>query len=126
MIQVYLIQLETFEQTTVTVINKELEKVYIWLCANKLSLNIKKMKFILFHNPQKIIDNALFRIKINNTEIERISTFNFLNWKSHIDSICSKLSRTIGMLCKLKHYLPLFILRTLCNFLSHCVYGILL
>ena len=32
----------TFDQTTVTVINKELEKVYIWLCANKLSLNIKK------------------------------------------------------------------------------------
>ena len=119
----------TFDQTTVTVINKELEKVYIWLCANKLSLNIKKTKYILFHNPQKSTDNALFRIKINNTEIERVSTFNFLgviidehlNWKFHIDSICSKLSRTIGILCKLKHYLPLFILRTLYNslFLSH-------
>ena len=48
-----------------------------------------------------------------------------MNWKSHIDSICSKLSRTIGILCKLKHYLPLFILRILYNslFLSHCVYG---
>ena len=125
----------TFDQTTVTVINKELEKVYIWLCANKLSLNIKKTKYILFHNPQKSTDNALFRIKIINTEIERVSTFNFLgviidehlNWKSHIDSICSTLSRTIGILCKLKHYLQLFILRTLYNslFLSHCVYGIL-
>ena len=108
----------TFDQTTMTVINKELEKVYIWLCAKKLSLNIKKTKNILFHNPQKSIDNVLFRIKINNTEIERVSTFNFLvviidehlNWKSYIDSICSKSSRTIGILCKLKHYLPLLFL----------------
>ena len=30
------------------VINAELEKVYKWLCSNKLSLNIKKTKFIIF------------------------------------------------------------------------------
>ena len=30
-------------------INSELDKVYIWLSANKLSLNIEKSNFVIFH-----------------------------------------------------------------------------
>ena len=35
------------------VINAELEKVNKWLCSNKLSLNIKKTKFMFFHHNYK-------------------------------------------------------------------------
>ena len=35
------------------VFNAELEKVNKWLCSNKLSLNIKKTKFMDFHHNQK-------------------------------------------------------------------------
>ena len=35
-------------------INNELDKVYTWLCVNRLSLNIEKTKFIIFHNKGKI------------------------------------------------------------------------
>ena len=45
-------------------ISSELNKISEWLKINKLSLNIKKTKFMVFHTPQKkiskpniIIDN---------------------------------------------------------------------
>ena len=36
-------------------INLELEKIYNWLCANKLSLNIGKTKYMIFHFRQRNI-----------------------------------------------------------------------
>ena len=51
--------------------NNELDKVYMLLCTNKLSLNIKKTKFMIFHNQGKhlgIIPNII----IKNTLIESI------------------------------------------------------
>ena len=58
-------------------LNNELDKEYMWLCTNKLSLNIEKTKFMIFHNPGKhlgIIPNII----IKNTLIERVHNFNFL------------------------------------------------
>ena len=37
------------------VINKELSKVSQWLAANKLSLNVAKTKFMVFHMHQKAV-----------------------------------------------------------------------
>ena len=37
------------------VINSEINKIYDWLCSNKLSLNVSKTKFMCFHAPQKVI-----------------------------------------------------------------------
>ena len=48
--------------------NKELEKLNKWLCANKLTLNLKKSNFILF-NVRNIHINSIFDIRINNTKI---------------------------------------------------------
>ena len=49
-----------------------------------------------------------------------------LNWKGHIDQVCNKISRTIGILAKLKHYIPrnvlLIIYNSLC--LSHVSYAL--
>ena len=36
-----------------TILNTELEKVYRWLCSNKLSLNVGKTKYMCFHTAQK-------------------------------------------------------------------------
>ena len=35
------------------VLNVELQKVHIWLCSNKLSLNVNKSNFVIFHSSQK-------------------------------------------------------------------------
>ena len=46
-----------------------------------------------------------------------------LNWNSHIDKIYDKLSRTVGIINKLKHVLPQYVLLTLYNeFVLHHIY----
>ena len=80
------------------IINTELDKVYTWICVKRLSLNIEKTKFIIFHNKGKITDDNLLQVKLLRLPIERVKTFNFLGvtldqnltWTNHIDIICSK------------------------------------
>ena len=37
--------------------NAELHKIHQWLFINKLSLNLPKSKFMIFHNPSKVINS---------------------------------------------------------------------
>ena len=69
--------LEDFDNLTKeTDINRELEKVNIWLKLNKLSLNTQKTKLMLFHRKQKHLDEI--NVVINGIEIEHVRSFNFL------------------------------------------------
>ena len=52
-----------------TNLNVELEKVSQWLYANKLSLNIEKTSFVVFHSPQRRIAHKL-NLSISNTSIK--------------------------------------------------------
>ena len=98
-------------------INSELNKVNTWLCSNKLSLNVEKSNFVLFHPIQRKISSN-FVLTINNNNIPRCMFVKYLgilidsnlSWKSHIDSICKKIKRSIGMLSKIRYYVPLKIL----------------
>ena len=79
------------------IINTELTKVSKWLAANKLSLNVKKTKYMVFHTPQKKVTYP--EIIINNILIERVSEFSFLGitfnsnlkWHIHINYITKRL-----------------------------------
>ena len=116
-------------------LNRELSLVYEWLLLNKLSLNVKKTKFMLFHPYQKDVSNLVPVLKINQNEIEKVDKFDFLgvtldehvNWKAHTDKLATRLSKYSGILNKLKNYLPPYILRTLyCSLVqSHLNYAIL-
>ena len=58
-------------------INCELNKIHDWLAVNKLSLNVGKTKFMVFHTPQKNITNLIPKLKINDHKIDQVSSFNF-------------------------------------------------
>ena len=83
----------------------------------------------------KSSDGLFTELHIDGINIERVTTFNFLGilfnenmlWKTHIDTIGSKLTKLSGVLNKLKHYLPEYVLRTLyCSMVqSRLTYGIL-
>ena len=72
------------------VLNVELCKITNWLAANKLSLNVGKTKFMVFHSDKKKV--VYPKLLINNIEIERVDYFNFLglqlndnlNWNKHV------------------------------------------
>ena len=50
------------------IVNNELTHINNWLCANKLSLNIEKSNFVLFHPPQRKIA-ASISLYINHTSL---------------------------------------------------------
>ena len=117
-------------------INLELEAVVQWLALNKLSLNAKKTKMMLFHFKQKSITNTIPKLKINNVDIERVKDFNFLGltidehmtWKAHAQKVACKMSCIIGTMKRLKKSLPTGIMKILYNslILPHISYGIIL
>ena len=51
-----------------------------------------------------------------------------LDWKVHIDNLSNKIARNVGVLNKLKHFLPIYIMKTLYSSLiaSHLQYCTLL
>ena len=114
-------------------INNELNSISHWLKLNKLSLNSSKTKAMLFHNPRRNVIYPL--INIDQVAIEFVDTFNYLgiiidknlSWKSHISKMTTKLSKTIGIMCRLKNLISSEILRTLYSslFLPYINYGIL-
>ena len=101
-----------------TTVNNELQNLYNWLTANKLTLNIKKSNFVIFHPYQKrlayqpklcMFDNE----KIKYVRLESKVYIKYLSvlidqnpsWK-HIDSIVTKISKNVGLIAKLHHSVP--------------------
>ena len=114
-------------------INSHLDKISEWLKVNKLTLNEQKTKFMIFYQKNKVIHIPI--IRINNTEIECVNSFNLLgieltkdlSWKNDIDKISYKILRSVGILGRLKYILPQYIKIMIYNslILSHLNYGIL-
>ena len=122
----------TYSPNTTT-LNNEIVKVTEWLALNKLSLNTSKTKAMIFHTSQKRVTPPV--IKIKDTIIEYVDSFPLLgiiinrnlNWTPHINHISKKISKTIGILKKIKHYLPTATLKSIYNSLinSHVNFGAL-
>ena len=89
-------------------INSELPKIYDWLCANKLTLNFSKTKYIIFQPRQKLNFNLhpptcivlagqpldySFNVKYLGLIID-----SHLSWHDHIEYTCSKISRNINIM----------------------------
>ena len=92
--------------------NDELIKINEWFLANKLSLNVGKTEFLLFHKSGKkySIPSHLPTLKINNHDIERVNTMKFLgvllddnlSWKEHIKYLENKIAKNIGLMYRAK------------------------
>ena len=125
--------INTNNKETANIINMELEKIITWLKLNKLSLNISKTKFCIFHKVQRKV--SIPEIQIENTVISNTKVVDFLgfrldenlNWNDHIEKLSCKLSRTLGIINKMKYVLPINVLLQLYSslFLPHVHYGIL-
>ena len=116
-------------------INSELLNISDWLKVKKLSLNVDKTKYMIFHNYQRVIANEdIPDLQINDKKIERVSCFNFLgltinefmNWSSHSAKIANRISRTLGIMNRLKRYLPFSAMKLMYDslILSHLQFGI--
>ena len=103
------------------------------VCITTLHLNVAKSKFMLFHMPQKVIPQLHF--SLNGSPIDYVTELIFLgltldcnlNFKSHLKTIGTKISRVIGLLHKLKYIFPAYLLRMIYNslILPHINYCLL-
>ena len=99
--------------------NTELKKLIEWMNVNKLSLNIKKTKYMLFTLHKK--PRSTGDIFIDHEPIEKVEHFKFLgviidsklSWVDHIQFIKKKISKGLGILCKAIIVLKLRTLLTL-------------
>ena len=100
-----------------TINNSQLEHINKWLCVNKLSLNIDKTNFVIFHPPQKKISSSI-QLTINNKLLKQTSNFKYLgvvidsnlNFKAQVLEISKKIKRNIGAISKIRNFVTLDIL----------------
>ena len=103
--------------------NIELKNISIWFKSNKLSLNISKTKYALFHSKRRKskIPDILPDLFMDNLKLERNKVTKFLglmvdenlSWESHIDYINTKISKNIGILYKARNILGKSLLKQL-------------
>jgi len=104
-----------------TDLNLDLKNINDWLSLNKLSLNTDKTKAMIHHARQKSVTYP--NLKLANKNIEFVKQFKLLglildesvSWKEHVNYITKKISKIVGVMNKLKHFLPSHTLKTIYN-----------
>ena len=112
--------------------NVELDKVFVWLASNKLTLNTDKSKFMIVTNRKSI---PKLSIKVNNIPLKSCDSYKYLgvmidknlDWKSHVKYISTKISKACGALAKLRNCVNIDVLKNVYHALVHSYlrYGIL-
>ena len=96
----------------------DLDAVQRWASSNKMFINKKNTKSLLVHGkriPAKLDDITPLRldVKIDDSIIEQVSSHKILgvvidsqmNYESHIDDLCKKLTKRIGLLKHISSFL---------------------
>ena len=105
-------------------VNSELEKISQWFKANKLSINIKKTKFTLFHknSSKDDIPVKVPALMVCSNNIERTSSIQLLrvmleehiSWIDHVRTVENKIAKNIGLLHRVSQFLNEDFLKTVC------------
>ena len=96
-------------------LNTNLESVHQWLLTNKLTLNKEETEYMIIGSRQRLPKvNINPTISLGGTNIKRVKQSKTLGiivdeqvlWKDQISDIVTKVSKGIGMLRRMKAYVP--------------------
>ena len=96
-------------------LNYDLNRVYTWLSANKLTLNLTKTEFMLVASRQKLSTfPEIPSFSINDHPVKQVSSTKSLgvhidqnmNWECHIQNICKKIASALGAIKRIRHLIP--------------------
>ena len=84
--------------------NTELYKIETWLAANRLTLNVNKTHYMIFHRSRLKASHC--DIILNDNIVKRVTSTKFLviiideklSWKQHIEYVKNKISKSIGII----------------------------
>ena len=95
----------------------DMNNIYSWLKTNKLSLNLSKTVCMIITTRQMVTKNGSpnVEIKLDDCTIENVNVFKYLglhmdryvNFDIHINEMCKKISRAIGVFKYACKFVPL-------------------
>ena len=97
-------------------VNVEAKAFLTWLNCNKLTLNYKKTKFMIFtkkHYTERY--RSKFKVNINKQNIQQVEEFKYLGviidhkltWSKHVEHLRTKISQAAGIMKKTINFVPL-------------------
>ena len=94
------------------IMQTEINKVSEWLNVNKLSLNIKKTKYVLFRSPNRKPKQEL-KLSINDENMKQVKNTIFLGifidecltWNEHIAQVTKRIIRASGIIAKIRYFI---------------------
>lgn len=112
--------------------NSDLASISQWMKANKMTINLEKTCYTIFYGNRNHRYNI--NLQIDNHIVKRTSSTKYLgitidenlNWSEHINNLCNKLLKYVGIFYKIRHYLKIPELVRMYNSLiyPHILYGI--
>lgn len=97
--------------------NRNLKKLESWCIANRLTINSKKTKFVLFDKPRSANLKANLSLLISGDRLSGVDTYDYLGimldstltFRAHIDKIIAGCNQRIFSLAKIRKYVPLHV-----------------
>ena len=104
-------------------LNSDLQSLCQWFNSNLLTLNVSKCKFVVYGSPRKLNKFQGLSLTANGNALERNESFKYLGvtinqhmtWSDHISILSKKVNQRLGLICRVKHLLPLQARITLYN-----------
>jgi len=106
-------------------VQTELDNVGTWMRCKRLSINYNKTGYMIL--TATCSQNCNFKISTNGVRIQQTDSIRYLgviidnklSWKPQISSLCGKLSQACGVVCKIRHFADMKILRLIYFSLFH-------
>ena len=94
-------------------LNVDLRSISLWMEENKLTLNAKKTKAMLFCSQPKLDHSQHLKLYLNDVHLENVNDCKYLgvvldqtmSWKPHVNQICLNVSKYIGLFYRIREWL---------------------
>ena len=92
--------------------NNELKLIGQWILANKLTINFDKTHYLIFSRARVIHEGSLWMLGVNIprkevTKFLGVYVDHKLTWKQHVEHLCLRISKSIGVLYSIRKCLSL-------------------
>ena len=99
-------------------INSHILPLLEWINANRIKINVDKTKFMMYSYRKEV--QLLHPVRIGDIVIQRTDRVKFLGmllddrliFSHHVSYVASKIVRVLGMMFKLREFVPLNILKS--------------
>ena len=112
-------------------LNEDIVILHRWFSANKLCVNVKKTKSMLFHSPHKFNRENNLILTFGTDMVEQVSVFKYLGmyldptlmFNNHIDHIVKKVRQRVRILWRMRGFISCELAKSLYISLIDPVYN---